>query len=240
MKKTVYTIGIVDDQMKDVALIQRYIDRLPYLELCFTESSPLQALVRLEKERPDILILDILMPEMDGFKLYQALAYKPQVIVCSGAAEYGHQANALVGFVGYMDKWVSFEEFERTILRATVLFDQQHPELRADEVIIVKAAAGYSAKIRVPLAQIRHVEVQDKIVTFYCDDFDRTARISLDDVETALPKAHFLRVHQSHIICIDRVRTIEKTKITIVGHESLIPIGRKYIEHVHDRLSGSY
>lgn len=239
MKKPVYTVGIVDDQLNEVALIQRYIVRLPYLELCFTESNPQQALVRMEKERPDILILDILMPEMNGFKLYQALAYKPQVIICSGAVEYGHEANALAGFVGFMDKWVSFEEFERTILRAIVLFDHQHPILTADEVIIVKAAEGYGVKIRVPLAQIRHVEVQDKLVTFYCDDFDRHARVSLDEVESVLPKDHFMRVHQSHIIRIDRVRTIERTKITIFGHDVPIPVGRTYIEHVHDRLSGN-
>lgn len=239
MKKPVYTVGIVDDQLNEVALIQRYIVRLPYLELCFAESNPQQALVRMEKERPDILILDILMPEMNGFKLYQALAYKPQVIVCSGAVEYGHQANALAGFVGFMDKWVSFEEFESTILRATVLFDHHHPELTADEVLVVKAAEGYGVKIRVPLAQIRHVEVQDKIVTFYCDDFDRPARMSLDEVEAALPDEHFLRVHQSHLIRVDRVNRIEKTKIGIEGHKTLIPVGRSYIEYVHDRLSGS-
>lgn len=239
MKKSVYSVGIVDDQLKDVKLIQRYIERLPYLNLCFTESNPLQSLARMEKERPDILILDILMPEMDGFQLYRALAYKPQVIVCSGATEYGHQANSLAGFSGYMDKWGSFSEFEQTVLRAIALFDQRHPELGADEVIIVKSAEGYGAKIRVPLSQIRHMEVQDKIVTFYCDDFPRQARMSLDELEQVLPKAHFMRVHQSHIICLDRVRLIEKASITIHDHKDLIPVGRSYLTEVHDRLSES-
>lgn len=234
MKKLQYTLGLVDDQPDELVLIQRYISRLPYLNLMFVEQEPQKALNIMEEECPDILMLDIQMPGMDGFQLFESLEHRPVLVVCSSHGHYGYEASHQEA-VGYIPKVLGFGEFEQVMQRAVQQVDRSLPNDKATDSIRVKSAHANGAWMTIPLSEIIHISVKDKEVTFHCADQDRNARTSLRNVEALLPTDQFIRVHKSHIINLNQVDCYTKTNIILFDYKQPIPIGDKY-RHVFMEL----
>jgi len=235
MKRPVYTIGIVDDQPEELAMIVLYLERLKYLSIVFNETDPMKALSSIEETCPDILLLDMQMPGLDGLQLYQSLSHKPVLVICSGHTQYSYEASAL-GMVAYLPKWLAFDDFESAMIRAVSQVDLLYPVEDAMDSIMVRSTRGKGAKINIPKQDILHVEVLDKISTFHCTDFDREARITLDMVQTLLSEDQFIRTHKSHIVNVTKVTDYSHTHVFVHGYPHPVPIGRTYLISVLDRL----
>lgn len=235
MNKNVYTIGIVDDAPEELVMISLYIARLPYLQVLFDESDPMRALARMEEECPDILLLDIRMPGLDGLQLYRSLAVKPVLVICSGHQDAAYGAS-LLDAVAYLPKWTAYEDFEQAMQRAVARVDRDYPHDLTIDSIQVTAVQGYGAKINIPIQSILHVEVMDKVATFHCTDFDRQAKISMESLLALLPADHFVRTHKSHLVNLAKVTNYTQTKLLLHGYTGIVPIGRMYLTQIWDRL----
>jgi DNA-binding LytR/AlgR family response regulator len=237
MKQHVYTVGIVDDRPEELDMIRLYIRRLEYLQVVFDESDPMAALRTMEQDCPDILLLDIKMPGLNGIRLYQSLPCKPVLIICSGYPKYGYEVSSLDA-VAYLPKWMAFEDFEKAMQKAVQRCDQENQVAgMMEDSILVPGIRFSGAKINIPITRIIHVEIMDKIATFHCMDFERQARVSLDRLESLLPSDHFIRIHKSHIVRLDKVAEHSHSKLFVHGHSVPIPIGKSYALKVWERLN---
>lgn len=101
-------IAVVDDNPKTLRLFERYLESYPYRVISIQDSST--ALSQIYDEPPDIIILDVMMRDVDGWRLLQSLKTNPQtrqipVLVCSVLNE---EALALsIGADGYLRKPVT-------------------------------------------------------------------------------------------------------------------------------------
>lgn len=236
MKRPVYTIGIVDDQPEELAMILLYLERLKYLSIVFNEANPMKAVSMIEESCPDILLLDMQMSGLSGLQLYQSLSHKPVLVICSGYTEYSYEASAL-GMVAYLPKWLAFDDFESAMLRAVSQVDLLYPMEYAMDSIMVSSTRGKGAKINIPIQDILHIEVLDKISTFHCTDFDREAKVTLEQVQKLLPSESFIRTHKSHMVNVGKVTDFSHTHLFVHGYPHPVPIGRTYLIAVLDRLN---
>lgn len=235
MKRQVYTIGIVDDQLEELAMIIRYLDRLSFISIVFKESSPVHALAMIEEKMPDILLLDLEMPTMNALQLYQSLDHQPVLMICSGHKDYAYEASALRA-IAYFPKWLPFEQFERYMLRAIEEVDRTLPSYPMEESITVPSIHGGGYKTTITIADIIYIEVQDKETTFYCTDFPRKGKITLEKLEKLLPNEYFIRVHRSFMVNTQWVESNPQSMIYMYSIANPVPIGKAYTTSTISRL----
>lgn len=121
---------IVDDELLAQEVIESYIHKVNSLQLVGKCNSALQAFAALNKEKVDLMFLDIKMPEMTGLEFLRILKHPPKVIITTAFHEY-----ALDGFeldvVDYLLKPISFNRFLKAIHKVK-------PEAAAPQVVVTK------------------------------------------------------------------------------------------------------
>src|SRR5215471_17072916 len=107
----------IDDEPLAIALLEKFIRRVPFLELVNTSTNPMEALVGLNTNPVDLIFLDIQMPQLNGVQFMQLLQNRAMVIITSAYQEY-----AIEGFehnvVDYLLKPISFERFYKAVEKA--------------------------------------------------------------------------------------------------------------------------
>lgn len=236
MIKEFYTLAVIDDELEEMTLILRFVERIPHLKLLFTAGSGLETIDRLELERPDLLILDINMPGMDGLQLYQSLGYKPTLIVCSGHTKYAYDASKLE-MAAYLNKVTAYDDFEHAVLRAIAQCDRDMALQGGEESIFVTKANANGQKVRIRVSKLQYVEMDDKVARFYGDGDPIESRSSLKTILMLLAPYGFVRPHASFLVPKKDVEIYTNHSLTLAGSEKIIPIGRHFRESFLNEMS---
>ena len=115
--------AVIDDEPYALELIKDYIIRTPFLELSGCFSNPFKAMDFLNREKVDLIFLDINMPELSGIQLYKSLNLPPLVIFTTAYPEFAaesYEYNA----VDYLVKPVKYERFLKAVNKASTFI---HP-----------------------------------------------------------------------------------------------------------------
>ncbi|NRB48919.1 MAG: response regulator transcription factor [Saprospiraceae bacterium] len=238
MLKNVIRSLIVDDEELARKLLQTYADRLPHLEVVAECKNPLEALVYLQRERIDLLLLDIQMPELTGIEFLKTLPYKPIVIFTTAYPDFALEGYSLDA-VDYLLKPFSFERFVQGVNKAS-------------ELLQIRGGAGKSAwpapdaakepekdyimvrsehKIfRIRYEDILYIQGMREYVAFQTVDKKVLSLNSLKQLEQDLPTHRFVRSHKSYIISLDKVDSIEGNMLLIA--QQRIPIGTHFREEI--------
>lgn len=233
---------IVDDELPARRLLAGYAEKLEFLEVKAVCKNALEAMKALQDHKPDLMFLDIQMPELTGIELLNALPDKPAVIFTTAYQEYALKGYEL-DVVDYMLKPVSFERFIQGVNKAAELIrlrrmqgtspvphEQKAPN-KEDEFINLKA----DYKIyKVKLNDILYVEGLKEYVTFYTTERKYIVLESLRNLEMKLPAGRFIRVHKSYIINTGKITALYGNTIEIGKTE--IPIGKSYADIVKKEL----
>src|SRR5688572_28438740 len=107
---------IIDDEPLAQEILEAYIAKVSFLELKGSFVSPLEAAGALEEDKPDLLFLDINMPDLDGISFVQMLNPRPMIILTTAYDQYALMAFEL-DVKDYLLKPFSFERFYKGVLR---------------------------------------------------------------------------------------------------------------------------
>lgn len=230
---------ITDDEPLAVQVLEKYVRNLDYLELAGCCSNAIETINFLQKNKIDLLFLDIQMPGLTGIDFLKTLMRPPRVILTTAYREY-----ALEGFdlnvLDYLLKPISFERFlvavnkflalkqydPGTIVPATVLQPQNN-----DSFIYLKAD---KKMIKVYLRDILFIESLKDYVRVKTNKQEIVTYQKISYLEEKLPDDRFLRIHRSYIVAIDKITSFNATTIDI-GSETLT-IGRLYKDIVMNTL----
>jgi two-component system, LytTR family, response regulator len=105
-----YKCYIVDDEPLALNVIEQHLSRFQELELCGKTTEPVEAITQIKKLQPDLLFLDIEMPEINGLELISSIRNKPEIIITTAYREFaveGFELNVL----DYLVKPISFKRF---------------------------------------------------------------------------------------------------------------------------------
>lgn len=203
---------IVDDERLSRQRIRRLLALEPECELIGECADGVEAVRVLESERPDIVFLDVQMPEMDGFEVVRALDQThPLIIFTSAYDEYALRAFEVQAF-DYLLKPFDRRRFRESVQRARTRLEERStvPERRpvvktADRVAVRSNGRVVFLKVN----EIDWVEASDNYVCLHVGKETHVVRETMNELEKRLDPALFIRVHRSAIVNLDRVKELQ-------------------------------
>ena len=227
---------VVDDEPLAVKLVSSHIQQIDSLEIVASCKNALQALDILRNEPIDLMFLDIHMPQISGLDFLRTLTHPPKVILTTAYREY-----ALEGFeldvVDYLLKPISFERFLKSVnkyferMESPVHFRKPDKSSPGEDFILVK---DNKTIFKVSLQEILFIEAFGEYMKIHTPGAVHLSRETMHELEERLPRSHFLRVHKSFIIPIQKVTAYSAYSVFIGKQE--IPIGRSYKDAVQNVL----
>jgi DNA-binding LytR/AlgR family response regulator len=220
---------IIDDEHLAREILEVYVAKVPFLELKGSFMSPLEAASHLEEDKPDLLFLDINMPDLDGLSFIPMLNPKPMIILTTAYDQYALKAFELE-VKDYLLKPFSFERFYKGVLR---LYQEQsprpqpvkkEPEPKTDQEYIFLKVGHRIQKIAT--CDIIFVEGMKDYLRIHTTREKFMTLLSFAKLEELLPPRGFARVHRSFMVAIDKIDHIEKNRIRIA--DQIIPVSDTY------------
>jgi DNA-binding LytR/AlgR family response regulator len=224
-------IVIVDDEPLAVRGLQASLKRIAGVELAGVGRDGVEALEVIRREKPDIVLLDVQMPRMDGLQVADAIAEAdaPAVIFVTAFGQFAVDAFELAA-VDYVLKPVTLPRLRAAIKRARDRLAADTAQQRAAELQGViesfRAAAANDlettgagrslwisdprGRTRVPLSSVDWFEAQRDYIRVHAGDDVYIQRGTLADLEGKLDPETFLRIHRSAIVNLQAVRGLRR------------------------------
>jgi two-component system, LytTR family, response regulator LytT len=230
----------IDDEPLALKLVSGYIEKTPGLKLSASFDNPIDASEFLRDKHINIIFVDIQMPDLTGIEFTRLIEKGPKIIFTTAFEKY-----ALDGFklnvVDYLLKPFSYEEFLKAVSKAQRLIGLEEMAMKNieanDDFLFLKS--DYKIK-RINFNDILYIEgLKDYVKVFTINNLKPVLSLtSLKLLETKLPVNRFLRVHRSFIVNLEKIDTIERSRI--VFGKIYLPVGDQYKEKFQEFLDKNF
>lgn len=224
---------IVEDEPLAAEIIQGYITEIPSLHLVGIATDAIYAMEMLQREKIDVIFLDIHLPKIKGLDFIKTLNHPPKVILTTAYREYaldGYELNV----VDYLLKPVSFSRFMQAVNKLTHLYVEVGAKEETQPAKTYIFVNINKKKVKIEFNKIIYVESRKEYVYIVTREQNYLIKMSLNELELQLGNEFFLRIHRSFIVSKQMVTAYNATEIEIQGQ--LLPIGRNYKEIVAKRM----
>lgn len=214
---------IIDDEYIAHEIIKGYCDLLPNMKLMKNCYDALEAFEYLNKNKVDLIFLDLNMPVLTGFEFLKTLTHLPKVIVTTAYQEYALEGYEL-NISDYLLKPFGFERFLKAInktfssAKAPIAISAENPT--TSKRIFLQSSKKY---IQVEVDTIQYLEATGNYTKIVTTAETVTIREKISTLLELLPKADFLQVHKSFAVAPKHINSIEGNRIFIGDH--IVPIG---------------
>jgi two-component system LytT family response regulator len=235
---------IVDDELLARERLRQLLQGHPEIELVGECSDGVQALAALEKERPDLVFLDIQIPELDGFGVVQAIRGGPMPVIVFVTA---HDQFALRAFevhaVDYLLKPFDRERFQVALNHALDQVKQKGQGIAEKQSAVLAELTPQKPLERIAVktgGRVFLIKVQDidwiesahNYVELHVDKQSHLLRDTLNAFEARLPADKFVRISRSTIVNIERIKELQPLfygEYTITLHNGArLTLSRRY------------
>jgi len=231
---------VVDDEPLARSNLMILMRRDPEIETSECGSGA-EAIERIRVTRPDILFLDVQMPECDGFDVLEMLgADIPTAVVFVTAYDQYALRAFEAGALDYLLKPFDDERFKRALTRAKDKAATAKGIPKKLERVAIKRAGGV---LFLKPDEIDWIEAADYYACLHVGPRTHLLRRSMAELEQELDAAMFCRVHRSSIVNLNRVRGLDLNPQgeyeVILEDQSRLRLSRRYRQQLLDRLSSA-
>jgi two-component system LytT family response regulator len=212
---------IVDDEPLARAGMRILLEEEPAITAIAEARNGGEAVEIVRARRPDLLLLDVQMPEMDGFGVLKALGveHMPPVIFVTAHDKYAIQAFE-VNAIDYLLKPVTRERFAQALARvrervSTQGLDNQHvlsllQQLSAPPRFLARVALRSAGKISfVNIEDVLYVQAAENYVQLHLKTARHLLHVPIATLESSLDPQTFLRIHRSLIVNVRHIQELE-------------------------------
>lgn len=227
---------IVDDEQHAIDIIRHYIDQTPYLQLVGSSTNPIEGLQLVNEGNVDLVFLDIQMPELTGIDFIKAIGGKAKVILTTAYSEFALEGYEL-DVVDYLLKPVRFPRFLTAVQKAVAQIEHTAPaeaEEEGDYIFVKTESKGKLLKIN--LDEIDYIEGMKNYVAIHCHGKKTLVYTTMKELEERLPQKHFIRVHKSFIIPLNKITGIEGNTLRLKDVPADILIGDSYKDQLMELI----
>ncbi|WJW75592.1 LytTR family DNA-binding domain-containing protein [Thiohalobacter sp. IOR34] len=238
---------LVDDEALARDRLRRLLAELPDTEVVGEAASGREALEQVERLQPDLVLMDIRMPEMDGLEAARHLAALPEPPAVIFTTAYGE--HALEAFeaaaLGYLVKPIRIERLAAALGNARRLTRAQAGRLegesgRARSHLCVRQRGNLQL---VPVADIRYFRADHKYVTVRTGSGELLIEESLKSLEEEFG-ARFVRVHRNALVARAFLQGLEKDaqgrlNVVLMGIDERLEVSRRHASALRRLLKGS-
>ena len=231
------TCIIVDDEPLAVRLLESYVEKTPDLNLLASYTDSVTAINAVKEQKPDVLFLDIQMPNIDGMELAHSLPAETRVIFTTAFKEYAFESYE-VNALDFLLKPIRYNKFLGSIEKARKLFDIQQISVQPKQQLSTVFIRVDGEWRNIPVDQITYISGMKDYVLFYLDGGKKPliTHLTMKAVEEMLPSEKFLRVHRSYIIAVDKIQKVDRNDCIYIGEEIIhipdgyLPTFRAFVE----------
>ena len=218
------TCMIVDDEPLAVRLLVSYVEKTPDLQLLSSFTDSIRAINAIKEQKPDLLFLDIQMPNIDGMELAHSLPEETRVVFTTAFKEYAlesYEVNAL----DFLLKPVRYNKFLAAVEKARKLQQPSVAQPNQPNTVFIRVDGEWR---NIVIDQITYVSGMKDYVMFYLDGEKKPliSHLTMKAVEEMLPPDKFLRIHRSYIVAVDKIKKVDRNDCVYIGEEIIhIPDG---------------
>lgn len=211
---------IADDEAPARRKLARFLDQHDDVAVVAEASNGIDALDLIAMTKPQLVFLDIHMPDLDGLGVAETLVRAdrpPSIVFVTAYDQYAVKAFE-VSALDYLLKPYDRERFDQTLARARrSLETTPNPERLAETLSRIRHEEQFVRRLLVPnegrsffvaTSDIARLEADGNRVSIHTARGTHALRATLESLETRLDPAHFARVHRSHIVNVDEIAEI--------------------------------
>ena len=218
---TAVRVITVDDEPLARERVSTLVHETAGLELVGEGANGIEALDLITRLEPDLVFIDVEMPELSGFGVIAALdeARVPAVVFITAFERYALKAFE-VGAVDYLQKPVTRQRFAAAVARARERLDRRSAEYwRAlvASAAVAERARGFRTRFVVRRGNTHHIvpadhvdwlDVADNYLALHVGPKMHLWRGTMKQAEEELDPGRFVRIHRSAIVAVDRILTV--------------------------------
>ncbi|MEZ5065806.1 MAG: response regulator [bacterium] len=250
-------VVIVDDESLARSRVRDLLAREADVEIVGEADGGAPAIEMIRRTRPDLVLLDVQMPEVDGFDVLEALdddeADLPEVIFVTA-----HDGHALRAFdahaLDYLLKPFRDERFRDALdrARAAIVHDSRRRLAQSIRRLLGRESGEpvrdhlvvrSPGRVRlVPLDTIDWIESAGNYVMLHCGKESHLLRETMTELENRLDDTRWIRVHRTALVRLERVREV---RVSPSGDGRIrldngveVPLSRRYRKRFEDALEG--
>ena len=258
---TILRVLAIDDEPLALRRLEWCLQEMPGIALVGQTGNPQQGLEMIRTLAPDVVLLDVDMPELSGFELIDALGDGPlpEIVFVTAFDHFAVKAFA-VSVVDYLLKPVERSRLLESLERARVRRELRDAQARVQELreIVESLRAERhgggaqkkyetelwiregDARVRVPVEMIERLEADGDYVKLHIGQRVRLLRARLGDLADRLDPAQFVRIHRSEIVRHDLIAAIRRhdsgrTFAVLAGGRE-VPVSRRYVTRITQTL----
>ncbi len=226
---------IVDDEPLALDLLESYVKRTPFLELSGRCANAFEAMEVLANQTIELIFLDIQMPDLNGVQFSRTLKPGPKIVFTTAFEQY-----ALDGFkvdaLDYLLKPFNYEEFLKAANKAQEWFQLLDAQGQKEESLPYLFVKSEYKLVKIILKDVLYFEGLKDYVKIHLATQDKPvlSLMSLKSLEESLPTGQFMRVHRSYIVNLEKIDSIERSRILI--NSAAIVVADQYRERFQEYL----
>ena len=242
-------VVIVDDEELARRVLVEMLAGHPDIEVVTECSDGFEAVRAVSEHRPDLILLDIQMPKLNGFEVLELLGEAVPVIFVTAYDQHAIRAFD-VHAVDYLLKPFDEERLSDALARARERIGRSEPlpvreilSSRRDDPsdpvqrILIRDRADVHI---IPVEQVDYIEAQDDYVAVRAGGKSRLKEQTLAELEQTLDATSFVRIHRRYLLQVDRLARIETTatnsRIAVLTDGSRLPISRAGYRRLSDLI----
>lgn len=227
---------IIDDEPLARSIVVEYLQSFPDLTVAQVCSNGFEGVKAIQQYKPDLLILDIQMPKINGFEMLELIDNPPAVIFATAFDEYAIKAFEAHA-IDYLLKPFTHERFEKAIKKwrdqknqnsqTKELLDEVSLTAPQSQRIVIKD--GSKIKI-IPVPDVHYLEAADDFVKVFTKEGYFLKNKTMSHFEQALDPSQFVRCHRSYIVNLQQITRIDPyekdSHIAILRSGAKVPVSR--------------
>ncbi|MES2296651.1 MAG: LytTR family DNA-binding domain-containing protein [Pseudomonadota bacterium] len=236
---------IVDDEELARAVLREYLGAHADIEIVAECANGFEAVKAIVECAPDLVLLDIQMPKLNGFEVVELAGGKPRYVFVTAYDQYALKAFE-VHAIDYLLKPFSQQRLDQAIAharahaapaRAIAAMLVQGAPRQAQERILIRDGARVHV---VATASVAWIEAQDDYVQIHSDGKSYLKNQTLSELEATLDAASFVRIHRSFIVNIASVSRIEQQgrerHAAVLADGTRLPISRSGYPKLKEKI----
>jgi len=230
---------IVDDEELARQILREYLRHEEDIEIVAECGNGFAAVKAVAEHRPDLLLLDVQMPKLDGFEVLELIDREVAVVFVTAFDQYAMKAFDAAA-VDYLLKPFSAERLKTSLDRVRRRMGEKPPMPAAvDLKAAARAPDQYAQRIVVkdgasvhviPVERLDFAEAQDDYVSLRSEKKNYLKQQTISSLEASLDPARFVRVHRSYVVNLERLAKIEPytkdARLALLADGTQIPVSR--------------
>lgn len=213
----------IDDEPLALEVIRQYCMQYTGIDLLQTFDNAIAGLDYIDQHKPDLLFIDIDMPDINGIDLVNRIQSKPMIIFTTAYKEF-----ALEGFeleaVDYLLKPFGFERFEKAVQKAFSQYKVHKSTTKAAHIFVYSEYR----MLKIDLDNIIYIESLDDYIKIHLTNGKPVMTLMpLKKITEDLPADQFMRIHRSYIAAAKYISALSGRKIILTNGVAL-PVSESY------------